>query len=155
MLSAVPKHWYEWNFHLHDDRRVVGEIEMSKWKEKATLVVNGECCQTYREGACFGAFVLECAGKIIAKAVKPSAFAKKFIVRHGPRELTLEVESAFRRTMVLFEQGIRIGTIAPESTFSRSARIDLPNSLPPIVQAFITWLALVLWKRGTDAVAIG
>ena len=155
MLTAVPTHWYTWNFHLHDGRRVLGEIEMSNWKEKATLVVNGECCQTYREGACFGTFVLECAGKIIAKANKPSAFARKFIVRHGPRELTLEPESALRRTMVLFEQGIRIGMIAPESAFSRRALIDLPDSLLPAVRAFITWLALVLWKRGGDAVAIG
>lgn len=45
----------------------------------------------------------------------------------------------------------RAGAIRPVSPFRRTAVCDLPDSIPLPVRLFLIFLALVLWKRQSDA----
>jgi hypothetical protein len=68
----------------------------------------------------------------------------------------LRAKSALRRAFILLEGSREIGAISPEGIFSRRAAVDLPEEMPLPVKIFITWLAVILWKRASGgAGAVG
>jgi hypothetical protein len=147
VLTAVPTHWYSQDFTLRDGDRTLAELDFSSWRERGVLTIDGRDYRVYREGAMSGAFILELDGTEIARAEKPSAFHRMFIVRHAGQEWELRAASALRRKFVLLQGSNEVGVIAPEHAFSRRAAVDLRVTLPAAVQAFIVWLTLLLWKR--------
>jgi len=147
MLQIAPTYWYSWNFRVTDGSRTVADIALSWWREKGRMTIDGATYRVYREAPMSGAFVLEHAGGVLARAVKPSVLRREFIVRHAGRELTLRSRSMFRRAFVLLDDSREVGSIAPRSAFTRSAAADLPDDLPLPVRAFIVWLTVILWRR--------
>lgn len=152
-MKAVPLAWWSWNFALADGDRPLASIRTSCWRERGTLSIEGRKYRVYREGVFGGDFVLEHEGEAIARAVKPSAFRREFVVTHAGREYTLGAVSAFRRAFVLRAGDETHGTIAPDGLFRRTSTIDLPATLPMPVRAFLVWLAILIWKR--DAASAG
>ena len=65
--------------------------------------------------------------------------------RHG--YFTTWASSAY----VLFLRDQEIGSIDPVAWYSRRARVDLPDELPPVLKAFVVSLTMLLWKRHSDA----
>lgn len=65
----------------------------------------------------------------------------------------LRAKSVFRRGFVLLDGDREIGSLSPEGIFTRRATVDLPQALPLPVKVFIIWLAVILWKRSSDAAA--
>jgi hypothetical protein len=151
MLKAVPKSWFSWDFTVMDESRPVAEIDVSRWREKGLLTVEGATYQVYREGLMSGAFVLESAGSALARAEKPSAFHRSFIIEHAGKRYTLRARSAFGREFLLLDGAKEIGSLSPEGFFTRRARANLPELLPLPVRIFILWLAFILWKRESDS----
>jgi hypothetical protein len=47
----------------------------------------------------------------------------------------------------------RIGTLAPESRWTRRATANLPSDWPAPITAFVIWLVIILWKREAGAAA--
>jgi len=155
MLTAIPKHWFSWDFTVQEGSRDVAKIDVSWWREKGTLTVQGKDYHVYREGVMSGLFVLESAGAVLARAEKPSAFRRMFVIEHAGRQYTLQAKSAFRRAFVLLQGSQEVGWITPQGVFSRKSTVDLPESLPTPVKVFILWLTVILWKREADAAASG
>ena len=153
MLRLIPKHWFSWDFSVLDDRGIVAYIDISWWREKGVLTVQGASHPVFRERQMSGDFILESAGSILARARKPSAFRRCFNVEHGGRHYTVRAQSAFRRTFVVLDGDIGIGSITPDGIFTRRASIDLREDIPLAVRVFIVWLAVILWKRESDASA--
>ena len=151
MLKATPKRWFSWDFTVSEGSKPVADIDVSWWREKGVLTVDGAGYTVYREGLMSGDFILESAGSVLARAEKPSAFRRTFIIKHRDRHYTLKARSAFRKSFVLLQGDKEIGFIAPESWFHRGASVHLPEDLPLAVQVFITWLAILLWKRESEA----
>ena len=147
MLQIVPTHWYSWDVTVTDESRPVADIAMSRWREKGTLTIDHTTYRVYRESPMSGAFVLERAGSVLARAEKPSVFRREFVIRHADREYTLRPESLFRRAFVLLDGSRQIGSIAPESAFTRKAAASLPHDLPLPVRMFIVWLTMISWRR--------
>lgn len=152
MLTVAAKSWFSWKFTLAAGDRAVAEIHISSWRERGGLQVNGRAYRVYRDGL-MGPFILEADGVEVARAEKPSAFYRTFLVRHQGRELELRAVSALRRRFQLFEGGAEIGTIDPRSVWTRSADVEFRAPLPEPLQAFIVWLTLLLWKRESDSAA--
>ena len=146
MLRAIPKGIFSWGFDVHEEGRAIAAVDVSWMRERGELLVKGESCSMYREGL-LGDFVLEWKGGVVARATKPSAFHRRFVVRYEGRELELGAKSVFGRTFVLLDGGAEIGRIAPEGIFTRKARIDLPDDVPLPVQVFMFWLVVILWRR--------
>jgi len=82
MLIAVPKHWFSWDFTVMEGSKAVADIDISWWREKGVLTVQGIDYQVYRERVMRSAFIFESFGSIIARAEKPSTFHRSFIINY-------------------------------------------------------------------------
>lgn len=58
-LELLPRSWLSWNFAILKDGRPVAEIDVSHWRKKGVLEVEGSQYDVYREGFMSGAFILE------------------------------------------------------------------------------------------------
>ena len=151
MLQIAPLSWYSWNFKVSEESRPVADIAMSWWREKGALAIDDVTYRAYREGMVSGNFLLEGPGGVLARAEKPSAFRREFVIRHDGREYSLRPKSMFGRAFILVSGSREIGSVAPHSAFTRKAAADLPVDLPIPVRAFIVWLVMITWKRTQDA----
>ncbi len=153
MLTAVRTRWFSWDFTVTDGERPVAHIEMSRWRERGVFAVQGVSYRVYREGRMSGDFLLRGSGTTVARARKPSAFRRTFLVEHEGQHYVLRKRSFFGRAFVLLRGDREVGSVSRVALFSRSAAIDLPADLPLAVQLFITWLVLIAWKRSARAAA--
>jgi hypothetical protein len=155
MLKAIPKRCLSWDFTVMDRSQPVADIDVSWWREKGQLTVEGTVHKVYREGLASGAFILESTGLVLARAEKTSAFRRSFTIDHAGKQYTLRAKSAFRRDFVLLEgAGAKeLGSLSPEGVFRRRARVDFPEHLRLAVTVFMIWLAVILWKRESDSTA--
>ena len=151
MLNAIPKHWFSWDFRVMDGTRQVAEMDLTFWRRKGTLSVEGIAYEVFREGLVSGAYVLEAGGAVAARAEKPSAFRRTFLIEHAGRQLTLRARSASGRAFDLYDGPNEIGTIAPEGFLTRRAAVRLPEELPLPVRIFILWLVIIIWRREADS----
>ena len=83
-LTLTPKRWYSWDFFVLDGARTLANFRLSSWREKGVLEVDGLDYDVYRESP-FGDFILQHAGSILARATKPSAFRRSFVIRYKER----------------------------------------------------------------------
>jgi len=153
MLRATPVSWFSWNFLVSDGDNPVAEINLAWLREAGQLSVGETSYRVYREGVMSGAFILEKDGVRLARAEKPSAVFRSFVVDYNGRSFTLEAESALRRKFVLKDGEGLVGSIFPEGTFTRKCIVDLPPDIPLAVRVFMIWLVIILWKRESDGSA--
>ena len=149
-LELIPQSWLSWNFNVLQDGRSVAEIDISRWREKGVLQVDGSNYDVYREGFMRGAFILELNGTRIGAAEKPSALARLFNVEHAGRSWKWEGR-VFRRSFVLEENSRAVGSLTPVAMVTRKATAELPDDMPLPVRIFMIWLALLMWKREADS----
>lgn len=150
MLIAIPKRWFSWDFTVMDGAQAVGAIDMSSWREKGVLTVEGTDYRVYREGLMSGDFILESHDRVLARARKPSAFRRAFIVEHADTQYTLRAKSALGRAFELLDRDAVVGTLTPSGIFTRRAAIHLPEHMPLSLRVFIIWLAVIIWKREAE-----
>ena len=147
MLEADPKHFFSNDFVVRSSDRTITSLDVSMWRERAEFELDGVSHRLYREGFMSGAFVLERAGFVIARAMKPSAFSSRFEVDIGGRPFTLRKLSVFARRFGVFSGEQQVGVIRPVGAFTRRTAVELPSDWPAAVQLFIFWLSLVIWNR--------
>jgi hypothetical protein len=147
----IPK-TFSWTFSVMDGSEPVARAEdLSWWSDKGELTVQGITYTARRERAMSGAFILESAAGVVARATKPSALRRSLIVEHSGRRYTLRAASAFRREFVLLDGSVGVGSLSPEGIFTRRAAVALPPTLPLTLRVFIIWLTVMLWKRDEAA----
>jgi hypothetical protein len=154
MLRAIPKGWFSPDYSIFENDQPVADIDLSFISESSEIQVKGATHQAYREHLMSGAFVLEAAGSIFARAEKPSALYRSFVVEASGRTFTLEAESSMLRKFVLLDAGKEVGSVYPDHAFTSKAVIDLPDDIPLPVRVFMFWLVAILWKRASDAAAL-
>ena len=147
MLRAEPKGFFSWDFRVYDASQEIADISLDWWTESADVLIAGETCRVYREGLLGGAFNFEVRGVGVARAEKPSAFFRRFLVNSDQRRYELKARSPFTRRFGLYEAGRLVGTIEPAGWFIRKATIDLPDDIPSPVQVFMFWLVWIMWRR--------
>jgi hypothetical protein len=146
-LALVPKAWYSWDFSVIGGNRTLAVLDLSAWRERADIMIDGGTHRVFREGAVSGDFIIERGGLKLARATKPSAFRNMFIVHYNGRDYTLRKRSVWGRTFELMDGERQIGSIERTSWWTRRAAADLPSDWPVPVKAFVIWLAIILWKR--------
>jgi hypothetical protein len=104
-----------------------------------------------RETLLLGDFFLMNNDVLVAKADKPSAFSRRFVITAAGREMTLAAESPLTRRFRLTENGRTIGTIRPNHFLTRKCTIDLPEDIETPVQIFIFWLVVLMWRRAAKS----
>lgn len=154
MLRAIPKGWFSSDYTVFENDLAVADIDLSFLSESSEIRIKEGIYKAYRQGWMSGAFVIESAGSILARAEKPSALYRSFTVEWGDRTYTLEAESAVLRKFVLLEGGREIGSIHPDHAFTSRAMIELPEDIPLSVRIFMFWLVVILWKRDSDSAVV-
>lgn len=153
MLEAIPTSLFAKNIRLQQKNELVGEVDVSVWREKARLELQEGSYDLRREGFCTGDFLLERDGNVIARATRPSIFQCSFEVDLPNRHLTFRKLSMWKRSFGLFDGDKQIGGVYPQGIFSKRSSIDLPSDWPLANRAFIFWLAFLVWKRQNAAAA--
>jgi hypothetical protein len=151
MLTAIPRHWFSWDFTLFEKDRSLAEIDMSAWREKGELTVTNTTYRVYREGLFSGAFILEGNGAVVARAEKPSAMTRRVVLNFGSTQFELKPRSTlFFRTFHLLSGKRIVGTLSPRGFLSRRMDIELSDDIPLPIKVFVVWLTVLLWKRDSD-----
>ena len=153
MLEAIPTNWFSNNIRIQQKNELVGEVEVSPWREKARLELQEGTYDLRREGFCTGDFLLEQEGKVLARATKTSVFQCNFEVDLPTRHVTLRKLSMWNRRFGLFDGDKQIGSVYPQGVFTKRSSIDLPADWSLANRVFVFWLALLIWKRQNAAAA--
>jgi hypothetical protein len=152
-MTIVPRRWYSWDYTVMRGDRTVAVLDLASWRERAEIVIGDVTHRVFRERAMGGDFIIEAGGRELARATKPSAFRDRIIVHYGDRDYTLHKPSMWGRAFALMDGDRQIGSIAPESVWTRRATTDLPADWPLPIQAFVIWLVILLWKRDAQSAA--
>jgi hypothetical protein len=152
-MKVIPKSWYSWDFSVTDGGRTIAVLDLSCWRERGEIVIQEVTHRVFREGAMSGDFVVERGGRPLASASKPSAWRHTFIVHYNGKEYTVRKPSVWRRGFVLMDGERQIGSLSPESMWTRRATADLPSDWPMPIKAFVIWLVIILWKRDANNAA--
>ena len=153
MLQAVPKGWFSSKYDVSNDNVPVGTINFSAWREEGELTIGGSIYRVYREGLMSGSFVLELNGSILARAQKPSALYRTFIIELGEKKYVLEAKSAFSSKFMLIEGERQIGSAYREGVLARKSLADFPDEIEITIRMFLLWLVMILWRRSDSASA--
>jgi hypothetical protein len=152
MLSATPKSWFSWDYAVSRNHDHLANIDISCWREKGTLTVEGQQYGVYRERPLSGKFILESNGTILASAEKPSSLRRRLLIGDAVgRQYELKPRDMFSRTFQLHAGSTLIGSLSAKGLFSRGMNIDLPETLPLPVRVFVIWLTAILWKRDAES----
>lgn len=151
MLEAIPTDMFSGNFRLEQENKLVGELDPSIWRCKATLELEDGTYSLYREKLLGGDYLLEHNGTIVARASKLSVFRDKFAVQVGNQLVELRKLRWTTRKFGLFDGDTQLGGIYPKGMFSKRANIDLPKEWPLANRVFMFWLAFLMWKRDSQA----
>jgi hypothetical protein len=150
VLTLTPRSAFSWNFSVLDGERPLADVNLSSWRERGTISVDGLDYSIDRESA-LGDFVLERSGSVLARAEKPSAFQRAFIIRYKQKPYTLKAESVFRQTFVLLDGDHQIGSIVRKSAWTRQSVVTLPDDWPLAVKSFAIWLTIMHWRRDASS----
>jgi hypothetical protein len=124
-------------------------VDLSWWRDRGELRIQNA---TYTARRQRGAYVMESGGKVVASAFRPRWWRRDLIIEHANRSYTLRPRSTWLREFQLLDGTERIGSIAPQGFFfTRKANVDLPDSLPLVLQVFVMWLVVTLWKHEAAA----
>lgn len=148
MLKVIPKAW-SYAFSVTDGSESFAQaVDLSWWRDKGELRIQGVIYRAHRDGS---SYVLESAAGVVARAERPRMLCREFVIEHSGHRYTLRAKSAFRRKFLLLDGESQVGSISAEGFFTRRAAVELPPELPLVLQVFIIWLAMTLWKHDDAA----
>lgn len=143
-MKVVPKAW-SYGFSVTDGSGSVAQsVDLSFWRDKGELRIQGDVYNARRKRS---SYVLESAAGELARAERPRRRLRELGIVHSGRQYTLRANSPFRRQLLLLEGSTQIGSISPEGLFTRTAEVELPQTLPLFLKVFIIWLAMTIWKQ--------
>jgi hypothetical protein len=152
VLTATPRGWFSWDYAVSRNSDHLADIDISCWREKGTLTVDGQQYSVYRERPLSGKFVLESNGSVVASARKPSSLTRRLLIEDAAgRQYELKPRDIFTRTFQLHAGTAVVGSLSARGVFSRGMKVDLPETLPLPVRVFVIWLTAILWKRDAEA----
>ena len=146
-------------FRVTRDGSPFGHMEFRALAEAGAIVMGDRRLTIRREGTMSGAWLLEedtpgVGAQVVASAEKPSAWRNGIILRMpGRPELRLKRASAWKPVFELAEADRRLGAIRRTSVWRRRVQAELPDDVPPPLQLFALWMAMLLYRRDDSAAA--
>jgi hypothetical protein len=144
LLHATPTRWWSHTFSVMDGARPVAQaVDLSWWGDKGELRLPDA---TYTARYDKSSYLLESPAGVLARAKYARWWRRDLVIAYAGREYALRPRS-ISREFQLFEDATPIGSVSPAHCFSRTATVDLPQTLPLCLQVFIVWLVMTLWKH--------
>jgi hypothetical protein len=148
-------------FRVTRDGSPLGHMEFRALAESGAIILGDRRLTIRRKGAMSGAWLLEedtpgVGPQVVASAEKPSAWRNGIILRvPGRPEVRLDRLSAWRSTFELTEADRRLGAIRRTGVWRRRVQAEIPGDVPPPLQLFALWMAVLLYRRDDSAAAGG
>ncbi len=146
-MEAIPKHFLSSNYIIRENGKVLTELRVASWRERAEFETSAIRYELGRERVGGGEFMIKVDDRILARARKLSIFDGRFEVCLSGRSLELRKSLGGRPTFVLSEGSQDLGKIFQRGVYTRRPEIELPEELPSAERVFLFWLALVIWNR--------
>ncbi len=147
MIRAVPESFFSWDFALYRGDARLGVIEDRLLGGRAVLRIGREIYAMGRDGWFGKTYRLGSSDGMIATARRRSVFRWRLEVCFGGRDAVLCRARSSARDVALVEGELQLGAIRFEGWLTRRTIIDLPDSVPVPVQAFLFWLVMLVWRR--------
>jgi len=144
MLKVIPRAWSYAFSVMHGSESVAKSVDLSWWRDKGEIRIQDDIYTARRDKS---SYVLESAAGVLARTQRPRRWHRELVIEHSGRRYTLRAKSAFRREFQLLDGPMKIGSISPEGLFTRRAAVELPKMFPLVLQVFIIWLVMMLWKH--------
>jgi len=155
MLNAIPKARSSWDISLHAlDGTFVAGVLLSGGLEPGGVVALRDGSRYTVRGRGYALLLETADGSEVAQATQPRLFRREFAVAHRERQYTLKAISWMRRECGVFAEGRQLGRVFPEYWLGRSAQVEIADEVPLVLQAFLVWLTLLLWKRASYEMAV-
>lgn len=148
-LDATPTTWLAAAYDVRGGSGGTARLKFRWLEEQARLDVGGRRYQIRHEPSPFGStgtYLLECRGRRLASASKPSEFSRAFVLDHGSGQWELRARP-MRRAFKVLHRGRRVGEIEPAAWYKRHARLAIPDGVPEDLGYFLMVLVLFWWRR--------
>ncbi len=150
MLRAEPNRWGSWHYKVLRGDVCFAQFDFGWWRSRGEIVIDRAVYQIQREGFFTGDFVMRKGTETVVSATKPSFSQRRFWIVYDDVAYILASRSSFERKFILQADGIEVGAVRPNGLLSRTAIVDLPPDMPLDLQMFLTWLAVMMWKRQSE-----
>ena len=156
-LQFRPQGFFSQRFDLLAGSAKVGELDFATWKEQGSFQLDGTNYIIRTDRILGGDKVLLQEGSTVelARAASPGLFKSGFQVSDANTSVRVKQAGIFGQEIAILVEDQRIGTIGKSRWIGRDGVATLPDSLSAPFQAFVVWLALILWRRSeTEAATI-
>lgn len=147
MLIIEPLSRLKPRYAVSDERGSGGTWERRRFGEEMTGDIDGEPYELTREKR--KRLLLVQSGRTVASAEE--AKRGSWTISAGDTVYDLRARSRMRPAMELRSDGTPIGSVEREGLWHRRTLCDLPDGMPPAVQAFVGFVALTLWHRAATS----
>jgi hypothetical protein len=154
VLEIQRTSWRKPHYSVRDDGGHGGEWARRRFNEAMTGDIDGEAFEFERDGRRL--FTLVSRGTEVARA--EAGRAGRWNISAAGSTYELQRRSPWRMTMDLRSDGNTIGSVRRARGPRTRVLCELPPELSPAVQAFIGFVAVMIWDRiasstGTAAAA--
>jgi hypothetical protein len=147
MWQIIPERWFSWNFKVTEGAQLVADLDISSWRDRGELHVEGQSYAISRKNWLSRTITLEDGARVLATAERLRFFRHSYALEIAGMTYILQRKSAFGRAFVLTNDIGVIGTVTPTGLFSRHAVADMPADFSLPLRLFMVWLVLLAWKH--------
>lgn len=146
MIEMEPAGMMSPDITLRRDGQRIGLIDRSALRESAKVEVAGEAFEAQRSSLGRLFTMTGPGGAEVARAERKGFLTQRWSITTGPRRFELAAAHLFTQRLALVENRSQVGS-ARRRPMSRAGSADLPDDLALPEQAFVCFLAQLIWAR--------
>jgi hypothetical protein len=139
---------------VYDGNSPVAEIVFRMMSGNADIRVGQASFLARRTAWLRSAYRLEQGDRVVCQAEQVGFWGRSYEVRAGSSMFSLRRQSGwFNSGWELADGDSVVGTLSRKGVFRATTEAEFSSSVDVVTQAFIVWLANVLWQQDQAAVA--
>lgn len=150
-LECVPLGLCSWDYRVQGAAEGDALVRRATLTEQGTISLAGYTFDVRKHGWASGLWTLDYAGDEIARAKKGSILSSRFDLQADGVRYRLCRASWAGRTYHLYDGRLLCASIEPKHPLTRRAILRLPAAPALPVVLFSFWLAVLIWRRQSQA----
>lgn len=145
-LEGKRVRWLAWDYQVMRGSELVTSIDVAAVRSRSEFELAGERYALRPEGTLSGSYVLELAGRTVARAERERILPVQYRITAGDRQLYLKPRLPTMTYLV--QHGDRtIGQVKRRGLFFRAFAAEFQEPLPLATEIFVIALVLLRWRR--------
>ena len=120
-MEAVPRSFFSWNFEILENSQKIADLDMSSWREKGLVQVDGANFTISKEGFINPTFTFSQDNTELATATKETMLSHGFVVDVDGKRFYLKKKSSLEHGRIVILYGM-----LPLRECSRSMLLPVP-----------------------------